>query len=637
MGIYKRINYLYTNTLIAYIASVLALMDIYQMKKVTNSKVPRNMLNHYASWKYVVLICTILIMLLSAIPTLYGEEPALQISHNQVQKPAIYTLKQQLEKNNIEVKRIDQERDKTTIVLASTSAQTRAKAVLEDILPDNNDITLALVSAAPSWLQQIGFQPIKLGLDLRGGVQFLLDVDMEPVFNIRAQQLVDNLRAEFREAGVRGVSISIDNRNALQLNLPNDEAKIALLKLIQNNYPLWKVTKSSGLLVEISIPQSEKTEIINLTVQQNLQTMRSRIAELGITEAMVQRQGEHRIRIELPGVQDPATAKNVIGATASLAFHELKTVRSGSILVNNNDGMPIRIARDAILGGEHIIDARASVGEMGAAEVNITLDNAGGKKMSSFTKHNIGKPMATLYSEYSRNADGSTKKTNNIISVATIQAQLGSQFRITGAGSMADAQELALLLRAGSLTAPVTIVEERTIGPSLGAENIKNGFSALALGLGLTLVFMALWYRRLGWVANVALLANIIMLFGLLALIPGAVLTLPGIAGLVLTVGMAVDTNVLVFERIRDKLREGRSFAQAIDRGFDSAFGTIIDANITTLIIAVVLYSIGRGPVQGFALTLGLGILTSMFTGILVSRALINKLWGRDTRHDVKV
>jgi len=607
------------------------------MTKKLNSKTQRKRLNHYAGWKYVVLTCTILIMLLSAVPTLYGEDPALQIQHQQAQQPVIYTLKQTLENNNITVTRIDQETDKTTIVLADSGSQTRAKAILESILPVDDDITLALVSAAPSWLQSMGLKPIKLGLDLRGGVQFLLDVDMEPVFNIKAQQLLDNLRADFRDKGFRGVRMSINHNNSLQLNLPTDEAKVALLKLIQTSYPQWKITQSSGLLVEVSIPQAEKTDIINLTVQQNLQTMRSRIAELGITEAMVQRQGEHRIRIELPGVQDPATAKNVIGATASLAFHELKTTSYGSMLVSNNDGAPIRIARDAILGGEHIIDARASVGEMGAAQVNITLDNAGGKKMSNFTKHNIGKPMATLYSEYSRNTDGSTKKTNNIISVATIQAQLGSQFRITGAGNMADAQNLALLLRAGSLTAPVTIVEERTIGPSLGAENIQNGFSALALGLGLTLVFMALWYRRLGWVANVALIANIIMLFGLLALIPGAVLTLPGIAGLVLTVGMAVDTNVLVFERIRDKLREGRSFAQAINSGFDSAFHTIIDANITTLIIAIVLYSIGQGPVQGFALTLGLGILTSMFTGILVSRALINKLWGRDTRHDLKV
>lgn len=616
---------------------ILALMDSDQMTKITNSKIQRKRLNHYAGWKYAVLICTILIMLLSAIPTLYGESPALQINHKQGLQPAIYMLKQTLTENNIAVTRIDQETDKTIIVLAQSSSQTRAKSILETMLPAHNDITLALVSAAPGWLQSMGLKPIKLGLDLRGGVQFLLDVDMEPVFNIRSQQLLDNLRTDFREEGLQGVRISINHNNGLQFNFPNDEAKVALLKLMQNSYPQWKVTKSSGRLVEINMPESEKSNIINLTVQQNLQTMRSRIAELGITEAMVQRQGEHRIRIELPGVQDPATAKNVIGATASLAFHELKNTSNGSMLVNNNQGMPIRIDRDAILGGEHIIDARASVGEMGAAQVSITLDNAGGKKMSNFTKHNIGKPMATLYSEYSRNVDGSTKKTNEIISVATIQAQLGSQFRITGAGSMADAQELALLLRAGSLTAPVTIVEERTIGPSLGAENIQNGFSALALGLGLTLVFMALWYRRLGWVANVALIANIIMLFGLLALIPGAVLTLPGIAGLVLTVGMAVDTNVLVFERIRDKLREGRSFSQAINSGFDSAFSTIVDANITTLIIAVVLYSIGQGPVQGFALTLGLGILTSMFTGILVSRALINKLWGRDTRHDLKV
>ena len=607
------------------------------MTKKINSKTQRKLLNHYAGWKYVVLTCTLLIMLLSAVPTLYGEDPALQIQHQHMQQPAIHTLKTTLESSNITVKRVAQESDKTTIVLADTSAQTRAKAIIEAILPADEDITLALVSAAPSWLQNMGLKPIKLGLDLRGGVQFLLDVDIEPVFNIKAQQLLDNLRADFREQGYRGVRIGINGNNTVQLNLPSDEVKVALLQLMQSSYPQWKITQSAGLLVEVGIPQAEKTNIINLTVQQNLQTMRSRIAELGITEALVQRQGEHRIRIELPGVQDPATAKNVIGATASLAFHELKSTKYGSMLVSNNDGAPIRIARDAILGGEHIIDARASVGELGAAQVNITLDNAGGKKMSNFTKHNIGKPMATLYSEYSRHTDGSTKKTNNIISVATIQAQLGSQFRITGAGSMADAQELALLLRAGSLTAPVTIVEERTIGPSLGAENIQNGFSALALGLGLTLVFMALWYRRLGWVANVALLANIIMLFGLLALIPGAVLTLPGIAGLVLTVGMAVDTNVLVFERIRDKLREGRSFAQAINLGFDSAFSTIIDANITTLIIAAVLYSIGQGPVQGFALTLGLGILTSMFTGILVSRALINKLWGRDTRHDLKV
>lgn len=366
--------------------------------------------------------------------------------------------------------------------------------------------------------------------------------------------------------------------------------------------------------------------------------MRSRIEELGITEASIQRQGESRIRIELPGVQDPAAAKDVIGATASLAFYSVydNPTRNTQTL-KDTDGNRVVIARKAVLSGEHIIDARSGIGEMGSAEVNITLDSAGGKKMSGFSRHNIGKPMATVYSEYSRDRAGNSEKTSEVISVANIQSQLGSRFRITGAGTMAEAQELALLLRAGSLTAPVTIIEERTIGPSLGAENVTNGFAALALGLGLTLTFMALWYRRLGWVANGALILNMVTLFGLIALLPGAVLTLPGIAGLVLTVGMAVDTNVLIFERIRDKMKEGRSFASSIDRGFDSAFSSIFDANFTTMIVAVALYTIGNGPIQGFALTLGLGLLTSMFTGIFASRAIINLVWGRDQRHDVRI
>ncbi len=382
----------------------------------------------------------------------------------------------------------------------------------------------------------------------------------------------------------------------------------------------------------------KKIAVRNLTVQQNLQTMRSRIEELGITEALVQRQGENRIRIELPGVQDPAAAKNVIGATASLAFYAVKEQGTGSTMViPDQNGQPVRVGRKPVLTGDHIVDARASLGEMGMAEVNIVLDSSGGKIMSEFSRHNVGKPMATSYNEYSRDSAGNTEQSNQIISVATIQSQLGSRFRITGSGSLQESQELALLLRAGSLTAPVTIVEERTIGPTLGAENIQNGFAALGLGLGLTLLFMAVWYRRLGWVANIALIGNMVMLFGLLALIPGAVLTLPGIAGLVLTVGMAVDTNVLIFERIKDKQKEGRTLAQAIDRGFSSAFGTIFDANFTTMITAVVLYTIGNGPIQGFALTLGLGLLTSMFTGIFASRAIINLVWGRDSRHDVRV
>jgi preprotein translocase subunit SecD len=485
--------------------------------------------------------------------------------------------------------------------------------------------------AAPKWLTDMGFAPIQLGLDLRGGVQFLLEVDMEPVYHAQAQAMVDEITSQVRYA--RGKVVN----DKVEFNFRTDADFEKAQKLIREEFPQW-LRDSSDKKLTLTQSEDEQRTLRNLTVQQNLQIMRSRIEELGITEASIQRQGESRIRIELPGVQDPAAAKDVIGATASLAFYSVddNPTRNTQTL-KDTDGNRVVIARKAVLSGEHIIDARSGIGEMGSAEVNITLDSAGGKKMSEFSRHNIGKPMATVYSEYSRDRAGNSEKTSEVISVANIQSQLGSRFRITGAGTMAEAQELALLLRAGSLTAPVTIIEERTIGPSLGAENVTNGFAALALGLGLTLTFMALWYRRLGWVANGALILNMVTLFGLIALLPGAVLTLPGIAGLVLTVGMAVDTNVLIFERIRDKMKEGRSFSSSIDRGFDSAFSSIFDANFTTMIVAVALYTIGNGPIQGFALTLGLGLLTSMFTGIFASRAIINLVWGRDQRHDVRI
>ncbi|ARR51597.1 protein translocase subunit SecD [Photobacterium damselae subsp. damselae] len=602
---------------------------------------PQQILNHYSAWKYVVLVVTVAIMLLSAIPTWFGEDAAVQISAKGGPVPTPFAIKKELDDNHIAIKKIEQKPAHTIVILDEEDQQTKAKEVLAKLIKGENAeerLTLALEPAAPMWLQDMGFEPIKLGLDLRGGVQFLLDVDVNQVFKVQGQSLADDLRANFRKEGIRAARVEIMAADKLLVRLPSSDANSKIRHFVEQQYPQWQPTNGNGDNLILTLKEKEQTELRNLTVQQNLQTMRSRIEELGITEAVVQRQGENRIRIELPGVQDPAAAKKVIGATASLAFYAVKQEGTGSTMVlDDKQGRPVRVGRKPVLSGDHIIDARAGFGEMSTPEVNITLDSAGGHIMSEFSRHNIGKPMATSYSEYSRNDKGETVQTNTIISVATIQSQLGSRFRITGAGSLEDAQQLALLLRAGSLTAPVTIVEERTIGPTLGAENIKNGFAALALGMGVTLLFMAVWYRRLGWVANIALICNMIMLFGLLALIPGAVLTLPGIAGLVLTVGMAVDTNVLIFERIKDKLKEGRSFAQAIDRGFSSAFSTIFDANFTTMITAVVLYAIGNGPIQGFALTLGLGLLTSMFTGIFASRAIINLVWGRDSRHDVRV
>lgn len=608
---------------------------------IMQRKQPIQRLNHYSKWKYVVLITTLIILLLSAIPTWYGEDSAVQITNKDGQIPSILQLQNTLTDQGINVKRIEQKGDKTIVILQDEAQQAAAKNVLATVIDDSKKgttLALSLAPAAPAWLQNLGFEPIKLGLDLRGGVQFLLDVDVNQVYQAQRNELSDSLKQELRDERIRSVRFQKEGSDSLVVRLPSEEASHAAREFIHKNYPTWQVSNGDGFDLKLTLKEAEKVAVRNLTVQQNLQTMRSRIEELGITEALVQRQGENRIRIELPGVQDPAAAKNVIGATASLAFYAVKEQGTGSTMeVPDENGRPVRVGRKPVLSGDHIVDARASLGEMGMAEVNIVLDSSGGKIMSEFSRHNVGKPMATSYNEYGRNSKGETTQSNKIISVATIQSQLGSRFRITGSGSLQESQELALLLRAGSLTAPVTIVEERTIGPTLGAENIQNGFAALGLGLGLTLLFMAFWYRRLGWVANIALVGNMIMLFGLLALIPGAVLTLPGIAGLVLTVGMAVDTNVLIFERIKDKQKEGRTLAQAIDRGFSSAFGTIFDANFTTMITAVVLYTIGNGPIQGFALTLGLGLLTSMFTGIFASRAIINLVWGRDSRHDVRI
>ncbi|RLV58686.1 protein translocase subunit SecD [Parashewanella curva] len=594
-------------------------------------------LNYTARWKYIVFIASVLVMLLSSIPSWYGEDGAVQLGKKAVDEMSLQQTQQILKDAGIIPKRIDDNAKGRVVVLKSQQQQTDAKDLLAKHLKHPEAVTLALSPAAPKWLLESGFSPIKLGLDLRGGVQFLLDVDVDVVYHAHGAQIIDELRQALREKHVRGVSFHQGQGEQVKALSSSDEALTAIRKFISTTEPTWQVASTDGG-VRLFLKDKEKVNLRNMTVQQNLQIMRSRIEQLGITEALVQRQGDHRIRIELPGVQDPASAKKVIGATASLAFYGVK--EQGDVnaqMIPNQNGRPVYVARRPVLGGDHIVDARAAVSKMGLAKVNITLDGAGGTLMSHFSRDNIGKPMATSFSEYSRGDNGKAKKNTHIISIATIQSQLGSRFEITGVGTMQEAQQLALLLRAGSMTAPVTIVEERTIGPSLGAENIDNGIKALALGLGVTLVFMALWYRRLGWVANIALICNMIILFGLISLLPGAVLTLPGIAGLVLTVGMAVDTNVLIFERIRDKMKEGRSFAGAIDTGFDSAFSTIFDANFTTLITAVVLYAIGNGPIQGFALTLGLGLITSMYTGIFASRAIINLVYGRNTSREVRV
>ncbi len=605
------------------------------------AKTPARIMNRYATWKYVVLVITVVLLGLSAIPTWYGEQPSIQIESNQKDSPLnnVVTVNQLLQKQGIAAQEIRQENNHTTLVFKTETEQSQARKLLDNFVQEGESLTFSYVSVAPSWFTQMGFTPIKFGLDLRGGVQFLLNVDVDKAFQEQRDGITDEIKDMLVNQHIRGVRIEHVGNDCFLVTVNSRASLNKISQFVKENYQGWEVKQSSDQLT-VQPSKQNKLDFQSATIQQNLKIMRDRIEELGITEALVQRQGEHSIRIELPGVQDPAQAKNVIGATASLAFYEVNTsgiAGRDDLQLKDNNGQLVILHKRPVLTGDHIVNARAGMDKMGLSEVNISLDHAGGKVMSDFSAKHIGKPMATVYREYKTNANGETERSERVISVATIQSQLGSQFRITGAGSNQDAQQLALLLRAGSLTAPVTIVEERTIGASLGAENIENGFAALALGMALTLTFMALWYRRLGWVANAALLINMVCLFGLIALLPGAVLTLPGIAGLVLTVGMAVDTNVLIFERIRDKLNEGRSFAQAIDKGFSSAFSTILDANVTTMITAIVLYSIGNGPIQGFALTLGLGLITSMFTGVFASRALINLIWGRDSRRDVRI
>lgn len=604
-----------------------------------SSKASTRLMNHYSMWKYLILVISVGILALSAIPTWYGEQPSIQIQYSpsNQQLNNIVSINHLLQEQAIEAQGIRQQDNVLTFVFRNETEQAQARQVLDPMVKEGENITFSYVSMAPEWLTQLGFNPIKLGLDLRGGVQFLLNVDVDKAFQEQRDALTDELRDMLRSESIRGASIQHLGNDGFTVLVNSSAARSQIHQFIKENYAGWEIKPASDQIT-VQPSKQNKLEFQSATLQQNLKIMRDRIEELGITEALVQRQGEHSIRIELPGVQDPSQAKNVIGATASLAFYEVKSnATRDDLILKDNSSRAVILNKRPVLTGDHIINARSGMDKMGFSEVNISLDHAGGKVMSDFSAKHIGKPMATVYREYKTNAHGETERTERVISVATIQSQLGSQFRITGAGSNQEAQQLALLLRAGSLTAPVTIVEERTIGASLGAENIENGFAALALGMAMTLTFMALWYRRLGWVANVALVTNMVCLLGLIALLPGAVLTLPGIAGLVLTVGMAVDTNVLIFERIRDKLAEGRNFAQAIDSGFSSALSTILDANITTMITAVVLYSIGNGPIQGFALTLGLGLLTSMFTGVFASRALINLVWGRDRRRDVRV
>ena len=589
-------------------------------------KKSHTILNRMSLWQYALLLLMLLTFTFYSLPTFFGEQPSLGLHGQSRLSGAQQRL---LQEHQIAPQLQIEQKERIELVFATQAEQQRAKQLLEQQGVDSAALTLEFHSNAPTWISQLGADPIKLGLDLRGGSQLLIGVDVDFVIDNQTKNLVDTLRTRFREANLRGASVMRTAQGALAVTLPDVDGQEGWLTIIKESagtrQDQWKLSRSGNEL-KLVLSESERTLLVNNAVTQNLSILKKRINELGIVEASVQRQGQDGIRIELPGVHNPKQAKEVIGATASLAFYEAKA--DSRFFMADRNGQAVGLARKPVLSGEHIVDARANMGEMGQPQVNIVLDTLGGSKMNQFSRQHVGKPMATVFTEYKTNAEGRLRAKSEVINVATIQTALGNQFRITGIGSLPEAQELAMLLRAGALTAPLKILEERSIGPTLGLQNIEAGFTALAFGMAGMMLFMMAWYRKFGWVAITALIANLLMQVGMLAVLPGAVLTLPGIAGLVLTVGMAVDTHVLIFERIKDRLREGGSLANAIDFGYRSAFRTIFDANITTLICAVVLYAIGSGPLQGFSITLILGLISSMVTGIWGTRAIINPLWG---------
>ncbi len=606
----------------------------------------------YPLWKYAIIVVVIAVGVLYALPNLYGEDPAVQISPvraAQVDERLVGRVESILREAGIPPKRIERTERGLLVRFEDTEAQLAAKDLIRDRLGRGYVVALNLAPQTPDWLRALGAQPMYLGLDLRGGVHFLMEVDTEAALDQALERYRSEFRTELRRARLRYVAID-KTEQGVQVRFRDpavlEEARRLLRKAYgELEFDTREADGSHYLIARLS-KQTVK-EITDFAVQQNVTTLRNRVNELGVAEPIIQRQGRNRIVVQLPGVQDTAQAKEILGATATLEFrlvdedHDPEAAaRSGRVppgtqLFYDRDGRPVLLKREVMLTGDYIVDAASGIDQQtGGPAVFITLDGKGARIFTEATKDNVGRLMAVVYREVkveTRVVDGRVVKkrrvVEEVINQARIRERLGKRFQITGLDSPEEARKLALLLRAGALAAPIAIVEERTIGPSLGQENIDQGVTSVVIGFLLVLVFMAVWYKVFGLVANLALTLNLVLIVAVLSMLQ-ATLTLPGIAGIVLTVGMAVDANVLIFERIREELRAGTRPALAIDAGYDKAFTTIFDANITTLIAALVLFLFGTGPVKGFAVTLSIGIVTSMFTAIMVSRAVVALIYG---------
>lgn len=604
------------------------------------------MLNKYPIWKYLLLIIFLMIGAIYALPNLYGDDPALQITAtrmSQIDESTRDSVLKVLDEEKIPYQSFKLLRDSFLVRFANTSDQLKAYGLVREALGNSYVAALNLAPATPAWLQEFSAKPMYLGLDLRGGVHFLLEVDMDSAVTQAIARDVDNIRSTLRESKIR--YLTINNRNdQVEVRFRDAELRTQALDLIKKEYRGLDVEegeRDGSLFLFATLNEKSQLETRKLALKQNITTLRNRVNELGVAEPVIQQQGDNRIVVQLPGIQDTARAKEILGATATLEYHmedekhDLQPALNGRVPVGSRvytgrDGRPVLLYKRVIITGDQIIDSSSGLDENGSPQVSVTLDSKGAKKMSHNTRDNVGKRMAVVFIESkveTKEVNGVRTKVRSrveeVISIAVIRGHFSKRFQTTGLDSSEEARNLSLLLRAGALAAPIEIIEERTIGPSLGQDNIDQGFASVIIGFAFVLVFMVLWYKGFGFVANLALTLNLVFIVAVLSLLQ-ATLTLPGIAGIVLTVGMAVDANVLIFERIREEIRAGNTPQASIHAGYEKAFSTIADANVTTLIAAMVLFSFGTGPIKGFAITLSIGIITSMFTAIMGTRAVIN-------------
>jgi preprotein translocase subunit SecD len=606
------------------------------------------MQNSFPLWKNLLVILIFALGTLYSLPNLFGDDPSVQVSAlngTKIEQAKASQIEADIKADGVTPKAFEFKEGRILARFNNTDDQLKITDYLKEKLGDDLTVAMNLAPATPTWLSGIGADPMYLGLDLRGGVHFLLEVDMDAAVKQAEERYTEDLRLAMRDAKIRYLSVTKED-DFIKLKLKSAEDKAAVLAKLAKDFKGLKVTEPSEqdqLWVQMS--EADAREVKKFAVAQNMTTLRNRVNELGVAEPVIQQQGENRIVVQLPGVQDTTRAKEILGTTATLEYrlvdveHDVQTavdghVPVGSKLYYDKNKAPVLLDKRVIVTGDQIVDASSGMDQDGRPAVFISLNGVGAAKMGKLTQANIGKPMAVVFIENkveTKVVDGQKvrhkEKVEKVISVATIQGVFSKRFQTTGLDSPQEARNLSLLLRAGALAAPVDIVEERTVGPTLGQDNINKGMLSFVVGFALVVVFMMVYYKMFGLIANIALLFNIVIILAVLSLLQ-ATLTLPGIAGIVLTVGMSVDANVLIFERIREEIRNGTTPQAAIYLGYEKAFATIFDSNITTLLIAVILFAFGTGPVKGFAVTLSIGIISSMFTAITGTRMIVNWLYG---------